>query len=80
MISENSKDVGDSNIPNLKFAKIFRVFDRSLTAIKDYSEFESELLEEQHGLTNKVIEEYHGKYVNVIEIFKTLLRHSNSWN
>lgn len=27
-------------------------------------------MEEQYGLTNEVIEEYHGKYVNVIEFLK----------
>ncbi|WP_188203816.1 type I restriction endonuclease subunit R [Desemzia incerta] len=73
MIAETPEevDVDDSNIPALKkFAKAFQVFDRSLAAIKVYSEFEPELLEEQYGLTNEVIEEYHGKYVNVIEFLK----------
>src|SRR5690606_24934580 len=47
MIAETPEevDVDDSNIPALKkFAKAFQVFDRSLAAIKVYSEFEPELL------------------------------------
>ena len=72
MIAETPEEVDDTNIAKMKkFAKAFQVFDRSLAAIKVYSEFEPELVEDKYGLSDEEIEEYHGKYVNVIEILKT---------
>lgn len=71
MIAETPEAVDELNTPKLKqFAKAFQVFDRSLAAVKVYSEFEPELLEQKYGLTNDIIEEYHGKYVNAIEKIK----------
>ena len=72
MIAETPEEVDDTNVAKMKkFAKAFQIFDRSLAAIKVYSEFEPELVEDKYGLTDEEIEEYHGKYANVIELLKT---------
>lgn len=50
-----------------KFAKAFQVLDKAMSAIKTYYEFQPEMLEETFGIKNDEMEEYHGKYQNVLE-------------
>ncbi|MBS7829404.1 type I restriction endonuclease subunit R [Wohlfahrtiimonas chitiniclastica] len=50
-----------------KFAKAFQELDKAMSAIKAYYEFQPEMLAETFGIQNDELEEYHGKYQNVLE-------------
>ncbi|GAA5100333.1 type I restriction endonuclease subunit R, EcoR124 family [Wohlfahrtiimonas larvae] len=49
------------------FAKAFQELDKAMTAIKAYYEFQPEMLAEIFGIHNDELEEYHGKYKNILE-------------
>lgn len=62
---------GITNLEGMKkFAKAFQDFDKAYASIQVYSEFEKDKFEEDHKLTSKIIEDYKGKYENVIERIK----------
>lgn len=50
-----------------KFAKAFQELDKAMSAIKSYYEFKPEMLEETFGIVDSELEDYHGKYQNVLE-------------
>ncbi|MDN6626019.1 MAG: type I restriction endonuclease subunit R [Pisciglobus halotolerans] len=53
-----------------KFAKAYQSLDKAFAAIQVYTEYDSERLESCYHITIEDIEEYHGKYVNVLEQLK----------
>lgn len=52
------------------FAKAFQEFDKSFAAARVYTEFDEDELEKIHGFEPSLIEEYHGKYKNVLEALR----------
>lgn len=50
-----------------KFAKIFQKLDKTFTSVQVYSEYEDELLGTFFPIQFKEIEEFKGKYVNVLD-------------
>lgn len=50
-----------------KFAKAFQELDKALSAIKTYYEFNPDSLAEEFGIIDSEMEEYYGKYQNVLE-------------
>lgn len=55
------------------FAKAFQELDKAMTAIKTYYEFQPEMLAEVFGIQNDEMEEYHGKYKNVLEELRAVV-------
>lgn len=53
-----------------QFAKAFQELDKAMGAIKSYYEFKPEMLEETFGIVDSELEEYHGKYQNVLEALR----------
>lgn len=49
-----------------KFAKAFQSLDKTYAAIQVYTEFDESNLESDYQITVEEIENYHGKYVNVL--------------
>src|SRR5699024_5732147 len=54
-------------IEKQKFARAFQRFDKVHAAIQVYSDFEEEVFKEEYHLEDDVLEDYKGKYENVIE-------------
>ena len=50
-----------------KFAKVFQKLDRTFTSVQVYSEYEEEMLGAFFPIQFKEIEEFKGKYVNVLD-------------
>jgi type I restriction enzyme R subunit len=50
-----------------KFARAFQRFDKAHATIQVYSDFEEEAFKEEYHLEDEVLEDYKGKYENVIE-------------
>lgn len=50
-----------------KFAKVFQKLDRTFTSVQVYSEYEEEMLGTFFPIQFKEIEEFKGKYVNVLD-------------
>lgn len=53
-----------------RFAKAYQEFDKYFASIQVYSDYNQEVIFEKSNLTTKIIEEYAGKYENVIEELK----------
>ena len=59
------------SIPKMKkFAKAFQKFDKAYSAVQVYSDFEPEQMGREFPIDVSDIEQFHGKYVNVLEIIK----------
>ena len=57
------------NIPLLrKFAKAFQKLDSAFASVKVYTEYDDEMLGADFPITFAEFEEYHGRYVNALEI------------
>lgn len=52
-------------------AAAFQGFDKLFASIQVYSDYEEGPVLNEAGLTRKIIEEYHGKYTNIIEELKS---------
>ena len=53
-----------------KYAKAFQEVDKAFAAIQVYTEYEEAELEKEYHVTVEEIEQYHGKYENVLEEIK----------
>ncbi|OJF96202.1 type I restriction endonuclease subunit R [Alkalibacterium sp. 20] len=53
-----------------KFAKAYQSLDKAYAAIQLYTEYDDSELETDYQITHDEIEEFHGKYINVIEEIK----------
>lgn len=64
-------DVNAATTEDLKrFAQVFQVFDKSYLSVQVYADYREDLILNEVGLTPYVIEEYAGKYENVIDEIK----------
>lgn len=67
-IAETPEAIDDLLIEEKRqFAKAFQELDRAMSAIKVYYEFQPEMLSETFGIAEGELEEYHGKYQNVLD-------------
>lgn len=70
-IAETPEMVNELNkAEKKKFAKAYQKLDRTFSAVQVYTEFDIEKLAQNYQINVEEIEEYHGKYVNVIEELK----------
>lgn len=70
-IAETPEMVNELNkAEKKKFAKAYQKLDRTFSAVQVYTEFNIEKLAQHYQINVEEIEEYHGKYVNVIEELK----------
>ena len=53
-----------------KFAKAFQTFDKAYSSIQVYSEYKESEIFGKYGLSHELIDDYTGKYKNVIEEIK----------
>ena len=68
-ISDSPKELDMDNIPLLrKFAKAFQKLDSAFASVKVYTEYDDEMLGADFPITFAEFEEYHGRYVNALEI------------
>ncbi|MDD3744762.1 MAG: hypothetical protein PHX54_14160, partial [Lentimicrobiaceae bacterium] len=74
MIAGNPEDVPETDSATTgelkRFAKAYQEFDKLFTSIQVYSQYEYSNVLTETGLTMDMIEEYAGKYENVIEEIK----------
>ncbi len=54
------------------FAKAFQTVDRTFSAIQVYTDYDYDVISEQLGFTMEKLEEYKGKYSNVLEKLKEI--------
>ena len=57
----------ENQVEKQKFARAFQRFDKAHAAIQVYSNFDEEAFKEEYHLEDEVLEDYKGKYENVIE-------------
>ncbi|MFW7387026.1 type I restriction endonuclease subunit R [Vagococcus fluvialis] len=50
-----------------KFAKAYQELDKWFASLQVYTEYETEILPEKFNISENEIEEFHGKYINIIE-------------
>ncbi|MBG9982225.1 type I restriction endonuclease subunit R [Aerococcaceae bacterium DSM 111020] len=62
-----SVDSLTSEAEKRKFAKAFQVFDKAYAVIQVYSDYDKEQFEHKYHYNNETLEDYNGKYVNIIE-------------
>ncbi len=65
--SPDSVDGLTSEAEKRKFVKAFQAFDSAYSVIQVYSDYDKEQFEDTYRYNNELLEEYNGKYVNVIE-------------
>ncbi|WP_414839244.1 type I restriction endonuclease subunit R [Carnobacterium sp. TMP28] len=65
---ESVDDLSDGQ--KKKFAKAYQSLDKAYAAIQVYTEYEESELEAEYHITHVEIEEFHGKYINVIDELK----------
>ena len=53
-----------------KFAKAFQTLDKAFAAIQVYIEFDLSKLEKKYHISETELENYHGKYINILESLK----------
>lgn len=68
---EDTPQIESASIEELKrFAKAFQEFDKLYASIQVYSDYDKEEVFKTFNLSDRLIEDYHGKYQNVIEEIK----------
>lgn len=68
---ENTPDINSASDIDLKrFAKAFQEFDKVFASIQVYTDYDEQEVLSEAGLSMRIIEDYTGKYNNVIEELK----------
>lgn len=68
---EDTPDIDSASTEDLKrFAKAYQEFDKLFASIQVYSDYDKDTVLSEAGLTMEIIEEYTGKYENIIEELK----------
>lgn len=72
-VAHSPKEIDFNNLPLLKkFAKAYQIFDKSFSSIQVYSEFDEKQLGGFFPIRFSEIENYQGRYLNVLEKIKSI--------